>query len=77
MELDKTSAHDRERALLREITGLADHVRDMRLAAAALNDAQIKLLTGDLQAKWDEVRALRVPRVSGEVPLRGHGGLYA
>jgi hypothetical protein len=77
VELAETSAHDRERTLLREITGLADHVRDMRLTAAALNDAQITLLTGDLQAKWDEVRALRAPPVSGELPLRGHGGLYA
>ncbi len=75
--MQRLERSDRERTLLREITGLADHVRAMRLAAAALNDGQIKLLTTDLLAKWDEVRALRAPAVSGELPLRGHGGLYA
>ncbi len=72
-ELLIAGAHDRERGLLGEIGGLADRVRDLRRTDARSNKAQIKDLTGDLRVKWDEMRALRAPVVSGDVSRRYHG----
>lgn len=72
-ELSYAGAHDRERGLLGEIGGLADRVRDLRRTNARGNKAQIKVLTVDLRAKWNEMRALRAPPVSGDVSRRYHG----
>ena len=59
-------ALERERGLLGEIGWLADRVRDLRRTNARGNKAQIKDLTGDLHAMWEEVRALRAPPVTGD-----------
>jgi hypothetical protein len=66
------SVQDREHGLLAEISGLANLVRCLR-ADAVTNQEQIKVLSGDLRAKWDEMRALRAPLVNGDVSLRRRG----
>jgi hypothetical protein len=64
---------DRERGLIVEIGVLADRVRYLRRTDAVINRVQIKMLAGDICAKWDEMRALRAPPVSGDVGLRRRG----
>ena len=59
-----------------EIGALADRARDLRQADAARNHAEIKLLTGDLQAKWKEIRELRAAPASGDVPWRRRRGSH-
>ena len=59
------SSFQHERRLLREIGALATRARDLRRTDAVRHDAEIKLLTGDLQAKWSEIRALRAGLMNG------------
>jgi hypothetical protein len=52
-------ARERERRLLKEAGALADRARELRRTDAMRHHAEIKLVTGDLQAKWREIRELR------------------
>jgi hypothetical protein len=54
--------------VLRQINGLADHIRDLRHNTVT-NSQQIKALTGHLEAKWIELRVLRAPPVREDVFL--------
>ena len=73
MKLVNTVGRDQERGLLLEIGGLADRLRQLRRAGAVANAAQIKVLTGDLRVKWEELRRLRAPSaVEASLQRRGH-----
>ncbi len=48
-----------ETQLLREIGGLSDRVRGLRLQSAFQHGAQIKELEQTIRAKWSDLRALR------------------
>lgn len=61
-------SNSRERGLLREIGGLADQVRELRRTSDRRNNAQIRLLATNLGTKWDEMRALRAPSVTADMP---------
>jgi len=73
VKLVNTVGRDQERGLLLEIGGLADRLRQLRRAGAVANAAQIKVLTGDLRAKWEQLRRLRAPSVvEASLSRRGH-----
>jgi hypothetical protein len=69
-------SRDDERRLLTEIGALADRARDLRRTDAVGNHAEIKLLTGDLQAKWKEIRELRAAPTTGDVAWRSRRGSH-
>lgn len=71
-----TAFRQRESDLLRDIGALADRLRDLRRTDAVRHDAQIKALTGDLQLKWGEIRALRAAPTEGDASLRNYRGSY-
>lgn len=61
---------ERERKLLREISTVVDHMRDLRSVNAAAHRTQLKMLDAELGSRWDAVRRFRAPRLPEEVPAR-------
>jgi len=76
MTMMPTTAGVRESDLLTEVAALANRARDLRRIDAVRNHAEIRLVTGDLQAKWVEIRALRAPPVSEGLAWRSRGGSH-
>lgn len=72
----QSGTRDEQHRILREIGGMADHVRQLRQRDAVRNSAEIRALTGELRSKWDELRVLRAPPVGDDLSTRRRGGLY-
>ena len=65
----------REHGLLSEIGVMANRVRVLRRDTVK-NSAEIKTLTGELQAKWVQLRELRAPLPSEDAFLNRRQGHY-
>ena len=74
--MTSTTSGVSESDLLTEVGALANRARDLRRIDAVRNHAEIKLVTGDLQAKWVEIRALRAPTVGEGMAWRSRGGSH-
>ena len=67
---------DRQQRLLREIGGLSDQVRELRLTGADRNSTKIKALEVQSRAKWQELRMLRAGATAVDPSSRAGGGRY-
>ena len=65
-----------EAGLLSDINVLAGRIADARALDARRDAAQIKALTLELRAKWDELRAARVASLAVDLTLLPREGYH-